>query len=266
MHARLNLVAHTVRIGVVSLFTAAALLATAHAEEKWVQLFNGKDLSGWTPKIRGFDFGENPGDTFRVENGAICVRYDAFEKFNDRFGHLFYKAPFSNYVVRVEYRFVGKQLPDGPGWALRNSGIMLHCQEPSTLRKEQEFPVSIEVQLLGGDGKAPRTTANLCTPGTHVVMNGKLHTPHCTNSKSETYHGEQWVTAEIEVHGSGRIIHRVNGQQVLEYEKPQYDPGDADARKLMEETGSSMIHMGYISLQSESHPVDFRKVEIRQLD
>jgi hypothetical protein len=266
MHARLNLVAHTVRIGVVSLFTAAALLATAHAEEKWVQLFNGKDLSGWTPKIRGFDFGENPRDTFRVENGAICVRYDAFEKFNDRFGHLFYKAPFSNYVVRVEYRFVGKQLPDGPGWALRNSGIMLHCQEPSTLRKEQEFPVSIEVQLLGGDGKEPRTTANLCTPGTHVVMNGKLHTPHCTNSKSETYHGEQWVTAEIEVHGSGRIIHRVNGQQVLEYEKPQYDPGDADARKLMEETGSSMIQMGYISLQSESHPVDFRKVEIRQLD
>lgn len=251
----------------IGCFLAAwVALAQAKGADDWVSLFNGKDLEGWTPKIRGYELGENFSNTFRVENGAICVRYDGYaDKFDNRFGHLFYKAPFTNYVIQVEYRFVGKQLADGPAWATRNSGIMVHCQPPGTMRKDQDFPVSIEVQLLGGNGKDERTTANLCTPGTHVVFNGKLWTQHCTNSKSKTYHGEQWVTAEVEVHGNGKIIHRVNGEQVLEYEKPQYDPGDADAKKLMQETGSSLIPGGYISLQSESHPVEFRSVRIKAL-
>jgi hypothetical protein len=227
-------------------------------------LFNGRDLSGWTPKIRGYDFGDNFANTFRVENGAICVRYDEYSKFDNRFGHLFYKEPFSNYVVRVEYRFTGSQLPDGPGWALRNSGVMIHCQSPATMRKDQEFPVCVEVQLLGGDGEHPRHTGNMCSPGTHVVMDGKLFTTHCVDSTSKTYHGEQWVTAEIEVHGNARVIHRINGDVVLTYEKPQFDPGDQDARKLIKD-GNVMIYGGYISLQSESHPVEFRKVEIKLL-
>ncbi len=251
---------------ILGLFIAVTTTLSGSADDKWTPLFNGKDLTGWTPKIRGYALGENPGNTFRVEDGAICVRYDGFEKFDNHFGHLFYKEPYSNYVIRVEYRFVGKQLPDGPGWALRNSGVMIHCQPPESMRKEQDFPVSIEVQLLGGDGSTPRSTANLCTPGTHVVMNGKLHTVHCTDSRSKTFHGEQWVTAEVEVHGNGQIIHRVNGETVLEYEKPLYDPSDEDAKALMLKAGSPMISSGYISLQSESHPVEFRKVEIRRLD
>lgn len=257
---------HSFKVAVLSAVAFAIFSGSASAAEQWISLFNGKDLSGWTPKIRGYDFGEDPLNTFRVENGSICVRYDGYKnKFQERFGHLFYKAPFSNYVIRVEYRFVGDQLPDGPGWAFRNSGIMIHCQPPATMRKDQDFPVSIEVQLLGGDGKAPRHTANVCSPGTHIVMGGKLITQHCNDSKSKTYHGDQWVTVEAEVHGSGKIIHRVNGEVVLEYEKPQYDPGDADARKLMQLQGSELIPGGYISLQSESHPVEFRKVEIRRL-
>lgn len=236
------------------------------AADEWTSLFNGKDLEGWTPKIRGYDLGDNFAKTFRVENEAICVRYDGYgTKFDNRFGHLFCKAPYSNYVIEVQYRFVGEQLPDGPGWATRNSGIMIHCQPPGSMRKDQDFPVSIEVQLLGGNGKAKRSTANLCTPGTHVTMNGKLWTQHCTDSTSKTYHGEQWVTAQVEVHGARKIIHMVNGEKVLDYEQPQYDPGDADAKKLMEQTGSSLIHGGYISLQSESHPVEFRSVRIRML-
>jgi hypothetical protein len=247
---------------------AAALVLATHlatAADEWVQLFNGKDLTGWTPKIRGYDLGENFANTFRVENGAICVSYDGYDKFDNRFGHLFYKTPYSNYVLRVEYRFVGQQAPGGAGWALRNSGVMIHGQDPASMRKDQDFPVSIEVQLLGGDGKSPRTTMNLCTPGTHVVMGGKLFTPHCTNSKSKTYHGEPWVQAEIEVHSNKKIIHRVDGETVLEYEYPQLDPGDADAKKLIKD-GNVMLFGGSISLQSESHPVQFRKVEIKLLE
>lgn len=236
-------------------------------EEKWIPLFNGKDLEGWTPKITGYEAGENFGDTFRVEDGVLKVSYDQYPEFGGRFGHLFTNHEYSHYKLRIEYRFVGEQAKGGPPWAFRNSGAMLHGQSPESMRKDQEFPVSIEVQLLGGDGQKERTTANLCTPGTHVEMGGKLITQHCTNSKSKTYHGDRWVTVEVEVHGDGKFIHRVDGETVLEYERPQYDEGDADARKLMERNGGEkLIRGGTISLQSESHPVEFRKVELLPLD
>jgi hypothetical protein len=245
----------------------ALSLTAASSGEDWISLFDGKDLSGWTPKIKGYELGDNYAKTFRVENGAIAVRYDGYGgKFAERFGHLFYKSPFSNYVMRLEYRFTGDQLPDGPGWAIRNSGIMVHCQDPSSIRKAQDFPVCIEVQLLGGDGKNERSTGNLCTPGTNVEMDGKLITQHCTNSKSKTYHGDQWVKAEVEVHGNKKVIHRIDGETVLEYERPQLDPTDADAQALLKAGANMMLSSGYISLQSESHPVEFRNIEIRLLN
>lgn len=235
-------------------------------QEKWIQLFNGKSLDGWTPKIRYRELGEDPGETFRVEDGKLVVRYDReiYPEFNETFGHIFYKDKFSHYRIRVEYRFVGEQVKGGPNWAIRNSGIMLHGQDPKTMLKDQDFPVSIEVQLLGGDGKNKRTTSNLCTPVTNVVMNGKLFTPHCTSSRSKTYHGEQWVTAEVEVHGDKVIRHIIDGQTVLEYQQPQLDPRDDNAKALVKD-GNLLLSEGYISLQSESHPVEFRKVELLPL-
>lgn len=233
-------------------------------EGEWIQLFNGKDLDGWTPKITGYKLGENFGNTFRVEEGILKVRYDGYEEFGGRFGHLFFKEPFSNYVLRVEYRFLGDQVPGGPGWAFRNSGIMIHGQSPETMTVDQKFPVSIEVQLLGGGGSGTRPTANVCTPGTHIVMDGELVTRHCNSSKSKTYHGDQWVTVEVEVHGNGTIRHRVNGELVLEYSKPQLDDKDPDAQRLIRDN-NKMLSSGTISLQSESHPVDFRKVELKRL-
>ena len=240
-----------------------------HAEqpEEWVPLFNGKNLAGWTPKIRGYEVGDNFGGTFRVEKGVLKVAYDKYEgAFQDRFGHLFYHQPYSHYVLRLEYRFVGEQLPDGAGWALRNSGIMIHGQTPGSMTREQKFPVSIEVQLLGGDGTHARHTGNLCTPGTHVVMGGKLIKRHCIDSVSPTYHGDRWVRVEVEVHGNGRIRHFVEGQPVLEYEQSQLDDTDPDARRLLQHGQKKPLDGGTISLQSESHPVEFRKIELRPLE
>jgi hypothetical protein len=248
------------------ILAAGAMGQENSRQEQWIPLFNGKDLSGWTPKIRGHELGDNFGETFRVEDGVLKVAYDKYDNFNNQFGHLFYKEPFSHYRLRVEYRFVGEQAPGGPGWAVRNSGVMVHGQAPHTMSKDQEFPVSIEVQLLGGSGTGQRTTANLCTPGTNVVMNGELVTRHCTNSKSKTYHGEQWVTAEIEVRGNQLIKHIVQGETVLEYSQPQLDERDADAQKLLARGAEKMLEGGTISLQSESHPVEFRKVELLKLD
>jgi 3-keto-disaccharide hydrolase len=232
---------------------------------EWISLFNGENLEGWSVKIKGYDLHDNFAETFRVEGGLLRVLYDGYDTFGKRFGHIFYKHPYSHYRLRLEYRFVGEQAPDGPGWALRNSGIMVHCQPPDTMTKDQDFPVSIEVQLLGGDGTHERATGNLCTPGTHVVMDRELIRRHCTNSRSDTYHGEQWVTAEVVVRGNESVEHIINGQTVLTYEKPQLDERDDEARPLIVD-GNTMLQDGYIALQSESHPIDFRKIEILPLD
>lgn len=234
--------------------------------DDWIQLFNGKNLDGWTPKIRGYAAGENFGNTFRVEDGILKVAYDAYDDFDEQFGHLFYEEPFSYYIIRVEYRFVSEQAPGGPGWARKNSGIMVHGQPPETMTKEQDFPISIEVQLLGGLGTGERTTANLCTPGTHVVMDGELVTQHCISSESETYPSDEWVRAEVVVLGDWLIRHVVNGETVLEYSQPQIGGGTVtDADPDVKEDGK-MLTGGTISLQSESHPIEFRKVELLNLE
>lgn len=248
---------------VLSLFTTCS--TPKQKNTGWIQLFNGKDLKDWNIKIKGFPLNENYLNTFRVEEGLLKVRYDGYQKFDSRFGHLFYKNCYSHYKIRAEYRFVGEQAPEGPGWAFRNSGIMIHGQSAESMELDQDFPTSIEVQLLGGNGKDDRTTLNLCTPGTNVVMNGNLWTQHCTNSTSKTYHGDQWVTVEVEVRGDSIIRHTIDGQTVLEYTQPQLDERDANYPKLLPADKNKLIKKGSISLQAESHPIDFRKVELLNL-
>lgn len=258
----------TILVFCTNTLTAQEAKGEAEADSNgWVSLFNGEDLTGWSPKIVGHAFGENYADTFRVEDGLLKVRYDQYEgPFEERHGHLFYESPYSHYILRLEYRFVGEQANGGPGWAFRNSGVMIHGQTPETMGLDQKFPVSIEVQLLSGKGDGePRPTANLCTPGTNVVMDGQLFKPHCTESTSQTYEGEGWVSCEIEVRGNEIIRHRVEGETVLEYSKPQLDPRDGKSKSLIPESGDVQLSSGSISLQSESHPCDFRNIYIREL-
>jgi len=233
---------------------------------QWQQLFNGKDLNDWKPKITGYALNENYGNTFSVENGVMKVNYSAYPSFDGKFGHIFYKEKFSYYLLAVEYRFTGEQCKNGPGWAYRNSGVMIHCQPPETMLQKQDFPISIEVQLLGGNGKDERTTANLCTPGTNVVMNQKLFTNHCVSSTSKTYHGDQWVRVEILVLGDSVIKHIIDKKVVLEYQQPQIGNGNVDNYDPAIKKDGMLLKEGYISLQSESHPVEFRKVEIIDLE
>ncbi|MCZ2148221.1 MAG: DUF1080 domain-containing protein [Bryobacterales bacterium] len=233
--------------------------------EDWIQLFNGNDLREWAVKIKGYPLDENFGNTFRVENGLLKVNYDRYKTFDERFGHIFYRGKFSYYIIAVEYRFVGEQAPRGPDWAYRNSGIMVHGQAPETMGRDQDFPISIEVQLLGGPGTGTRTNANLCTPGTNVEMGGKLITRHCVNSSSRTYHGDQWVRVEAEVRGSEEIRHKVNGETVLVYQRPRIGGGNVSGYDPAVKKDGMLLEEGSISLQSESHPIEFRKVELLNL-
>lgn len=245
--------------------SAGQKVQTTAETKEWRQLFNGKNLDGWDVKIRGYALNDNFGNTFRVEDGMMTVGYEKYDNFNERFGHIFYREKFSHYILAAEYRFIGEQSKGGPGWATRNSGLMLHSPPATSMGKDQDFPISIEVQLLGGLGRGPRTTANLCTPGTNVEMGGKLFTPHCVNSKSKTYDGDQWVRVEVEVLSDQTIRHMIDGETVLAYEKPQFGGGNVSGHDPAFKLDGKLISEGYISLQSESHPVQFRKVELLDL-
>ena len=236
------------------------------APSDWIQLFNGRDLSDWTIKFAKHALGENLHNTFRVEDGLLKVRYDGWRSFDGEFGHLFYKDPFSYYLLAAEYRFVGDQVTGGPAWAMRNNGLMLHSPSPKTMLRDQDFPIALEIQLLGGLGKGPRTTANLCTPGSHVVYQGSLHTAHCTNSTSQTYDGDQWVRVEVLVHGDELVRHMVEGRTVLEYSKPQIGGGAVNPVDPAVKIDGTPMTGGYISLQAETAPTDFRKVELLNLE
>lgn len=240
--------------------------AQSDAEENWIQLFNGNDLDDWQIKFTGYELGHNFNNTFRVEDGLLRVRYDEWDEWESQFGHIFYKDEFSHYRLRVEYRFVDEQVKNGPGWAFRNNGLMLHGQSAESMETDQDFPVSVEVQLLGGNGTDERPTMNLCTPGTNVVMDGELIEQHCTNSNSETFHGDQWVSVEVEVRGGEVMRHFVDGEEVMSYENPQLDPNEEYFEKLLPEDENIILSKGTISLQAESHPTDFRKIELLVLD
>lgn len=251
--------------GCLLLVSLITLAQNEASPGKWLKLFNGKDLKDWEVKIKDHPLNENYGNTFRVENGVMKVSYDQYDSFKQQFGHIYYRQKFTAYLLVVEYRFTGEQAKGGPDWAYRNSGAMLHCQSPESIYLDQDFPISLEEQLLGGNGKDDRPTANLCTPGTNVVLKGKLFTPHCINSTSKTYHGDQWVHVEALVLMDSVIKHIVGSDTVLEYEKPQYDGNDQWVKKAGFKDGQ-LIKDGYISLQSESHPCEFRKVELFNLE
>jgi len=241
-------------------------ISQATVSQGWQKLFNGQDMENWKVKISKHELNDNYANTFRVEDGILKVRYDGYEDFDQQYGHIFYDKPFSAYLLHLEYRFVGEQAPGGEGWALRNSGAMLHGQDPETMHKNQDFPISIEGQLLGGDGEHERTTSNLCTPGTNVVMDGELFTPHCVSSTSKTYHGEQWVSADFLVLADSVVHHIVEGDTVLTYYSPQIGGGNVSDFDPNVKQDGKLLKEGFISLQSESHPIDFRAVEIFDLE
>ena len=232
----------------------------------WTPLFNGKDLNDWKIKISGHPLGENHNNTFRVVDGKMQVNYDYYETFGTSYGHIFYKNPYSTYKLRFQYRFFGEQVKDGAGWATKNSGVMIHSQNPESMELNQYFPVSIEVQLLGGLDESERPTANVCTPGTHIVMEDETKTIHCINSNSKTFHGDQWVNVEVLVKNDELISHKINGKTVLSYTKPTIGGSVENIKdEVWLSKQGAALKSGYISFQSESHPIEFKNIDILEL-
>lgn len=247
------------------LLTACSVKEKAPVAE-WVPLFNGVDINDWIVKIHHHEVGVNFGNTFRVEDSTIRVVYDQYGEFNDQFGHLYYKKPFSSFHLKLEYRFVGELQRGAPEYTLRNSGVMFHSQDPRSMPREQNWPISVEMQFLGGLGDGnPRPTGNMCSPGTEIFYNGSLYPQHCLNSTSKTYDGDQWVSAELIVYGDSLITHIINGDTVLRYSKPHMGGGVVNGYDSTLWKPGKPLSSGFIALQSEGQPVDFRKIFIREL-
>lgn len=248
--------------------------------ENWIKLFNGKDLAGWDIKITGRDINDNLKNTFYIEDSILRISYDNYENFETYFGHLYYKQPFSYYKLKFDYRFLGEQTKGGASWNVRNSGVMLHSQSAESNEYDQHFPVSIELQLLGGLDDGERTTGNVCTPGTAVVMGDTVNYNHCINSTSETYHGDQWVHAEAVVMGGEYMAFLIEGDTVLQFQNPQVgggfisnafngddwkEFGVIEDKAYWVEKDGDVLTEGYIALQAESHPIDFKNIELLDL-
>ncbi|MDZ4800529.1 MAG: DUF1080 domain-containing protein [Bryobacteraceae bacterium] len=230
-------------------------------QTEWTSMFNGKNLDGWIAKFANHELADNYADTFRVEDGKIRVMYDKYSDFGARFGHLFWKQKLSHYVVSMEYRFFGEQVKGGPGYAKLNSGVMVHSQSPESILKDQDWPISVEAQFLAGN----RTTMNVCTPGTEIHMGGQMVKAHCTNSKSKIYGNDEWVKIEVEVLGGERIKHWIGNEVVLEFEKPMIGGGVANRFDPAIKQDGKILTEGYIGLQAESQPVEFRNVRLLNL-
>jgi hypothetical protein len=232
----------------------------------WIKLFNGKDINDWRVKIYHHEVGSNFGNTFRVEEGMIKVRYDQYGDFNDQFGHLFFKEPFSHYHLKLDYRFAGELQKGAPAYTILNSGVMFHSQDPRSILKEQNWPISVEMQFLAGlgDGNA-RPTGNMCSPGTDIVYNGKQYDGHCLNSTSKTFDKNEWVHAELIVLGDSLITHMINGDTVLKYSKPTMGGGVASGYKSTIFQPGKPLTSGFIGLQSEGQPIDFKNIELKKL-
>jgi hypothetical protein len=254
-------------ISVGAILTGCVTTKPKAGKQEWISLFNGKDINDWTVKINHHNVGEDPKNTFRVEDGIIKVRYDKYDKFNEQFGHLYYNTPFSNYHLKLEYRITGEWRKDAPSYTIKNSGLMFHSQDPETMPKDQDWPISVEFQFLAGlgDGK-PRPTGNMCSPGTNVEYKGKIDPRHCIESSSKTYPLDEWVKAELIVLGDSLITHIINGDTVLQYAKPQIGGGVVSNYDPAIKQDGKLLSQGFIALQSEGQPVDFRKVELLNLE
>ncbi len=250
--------------------SACAYAGDATAEAAWRPLFDGRTLDGWTPKISGYPAGENYQQTFVVQDGAIVVSYAGYDQFKGRFGHLFYKTPFKAYRLRLMYKVLDPSLPDTPAWARGNSGVMFHSQSAESMTLAQPFPISVEFQILGRDGEGPRPTGAVCTPGVSITFDGVRAKEHCTSpANGPTIPNGTWTKLELDVLPNGEVFQKINGVVVQHYGGLELDPNDrfaAVAKDYMSaRSGSLALTEGYIALQSEGHPIEFKDIEIQDL-
>ena len=245
-----------------SLVLVSCASVSTGSEPRFHKIFDGKTLNGWEIKVTHHPLGANPHGMWTAKDGVMKINFDGFEQFKGEYAHVFYKKPLKNYILRLDYRFAGKQAPGGPGWATRNSGVMLFAQPPETMTLDQNYPISLENQLLGGLGKGPRTTLSVCMVEITVKVDGKPLTAHCNpnaGATSQTFDGDQWVKLRVEV-VNGVVKSYVNDQLGNTFTEPTVDKPHPWLKSQ-----DATAQPSYFALQGESDQVEFRNIELAEL-
>jgi hypothetical protein len=240
-------------------------------------LFNGKDLSDWDIKFAGKELNVNFNNTFKVADSVLSIDYSGWSGFNNEFGHAINKTKaYSHYLLRVEYQVGETQIAGGPGWAVQNNGLMLHSQSMASMTLNQDFPISMETQLLGAGNTEsdPNSTMNLCTPGTAFYTTptgGSVNTNHCVSASNNTRPSPgQWAWVSASVMGDSIIRHYVGksptGTPTFTYYRPVYWVGSVGNPPPNTPANGTPLKSGYIAIQAETHPYKFRKIELLDLE
>lgn len=217
----------------LSVLVAAILLPSV---QKPVELFNGKDLTGWHMDVPALDKDPNGPKPFIVRKGLLVSLASPG-------GHLITDQKYENYKVEVEYRFSAT-----PG----NCGILVHA---SKLRRLYEmFPQSMEVQMQSGDAgdfwcigediEVPDMEARRGPKDRWGVDGDKLRRIKNLTDKSENPVGD-WNRMVVECKAD-QIRVWVNGDLVNHGRK-------------------STVSIGHIAVQAEGSEVEFRKIILTPL-
>ncbi len=203
-----------------------------------VSLFNGRDLSGWTPDVPDRDADPKGPPSFVVRDGKLV-------SLGKPEGHLLTDGRYRDYRLELEYRFSAT-----PG----NCGVLIHASKPRALYKM--FPQSIEVQMMSGNA------------GDFWVIREDIKTKDM-EARRPRGPGEQWGSAE----GDARRIVNLTDHS----EKPvgQWNSMVVEARgrtikvwlngDFVNEGFDATVDQGRIALQAEGAEVEFRKVQIGPL-
>lgn len=208
-----------------SFFVGSILIASTSVSAQKVELFNGKNLNNWNFFLDTKSTAK-PAEIFSVEDAVITIK-------GTPFGYMYTKEMYDNFHLHLQWRWEK---------TASNSGIFLFVQPGEKL-----WPNAIEAQLcagqagdfvlLGGsDVSEFKTKPGEKRPDFPVVE--KL------NPSNEKPAGE-WNTADIYCR-NGSIVVVINGE--------------------VQNMGTQSMHKkGYIGLQSEGEPIQFRDIWLKKL-
>lgn len=198
-----------------------------------LELFNGRDLTGWHVDVPEMDNKPDAINPFIVRNGLLV-------SLGTPGGHLITDAIYKNYRLVAEYRFAAK-----PG----NCGVLVHASTPRALYKM--FPKSLEVQMMhenAGDFwciiediKVPDMVVRRGPEEEWGITEGKNRRILNLTDGSEKKPGE-WNTMVIECYDR-EVKVWVNGD-------------------LVNYGFDCTANEGQIAVQAEGSEVEFRKLEL----
>jgi hypothetical protein len=190
-----------------------------------VQLFNGKDLSGWRAVFDDPTIAAH--EAWQADNGVL--RAMAIGK-----GYIHTEVPYADYKFHVEWRW-----PKGPG----NSGVVLHI-----VGGDRVWPKGFEAQLKSDHAGDIVMFAD--ARGTRAAFGEKPGEPKTTRldriGPSRENPIGKWNSYDI-VSAGGTVTLSVNGEEV-------------------NHMTDAVPNAGYIALQTEGTPIEFRNITLTPLD